>query len=231
MRYRRSNRIIEHPPISSSSKYFQRNSTRRNPERESSSSSFIHNGARSRASRSERASIYAHTHAYTHLHTRTVDGSHSTPHYFLARSVDQQKEAPLKRYIPPPSPSRRSSIFSPRFFCSSFPDGPLINSIHRRRFQLDRVARTRGDIPLLPPPAHLTAATFKVSNELGMIHGFAGLGRLGTRAPPRTEPRACPLRRRRRRREYFRIRCSLCSPRFAYVRVSSRKILAQIVKL
>lgn len=178
MRYRRSNRIIEHPPISSSSKYFQRNSTRRNPERESSSSLFIHNGARSRASRSERASIYAHTHAYTHLHTRTVDGSHSTPHYFLARSVDQQKEAPLKRYIPPPSPSRRSSIFSPRFFCSSFPDGPLINSIHRRRFQLDRVARTRGDIPLLPPPAHLTAATFKVSNELGMIHGFAGLGRL-----------------------------------------------------
>lgn len=178
MRHRRSNRIIEHPPISSSSKYFQRNSTRRNPERESSSSSFIHNGARSRASRSERASIYAHTHAYTHLHTRTVDGSHSTPHYFLARSVDQQKEAPLKRYIPPPSPSRRSSIFSPRFFCSSFPDGPLINSIHRRRFQLDRVARIRGDIPLLPPPAHLTAATFKVSNELGMIHGFAGLGRL-----------------------------------------------------
>lgn len=139
--------IIEPRPISSSSsKYFQLDSLR---IPSSSSSSFIHNGARSCASRSERTSIYARA----HTHVCAVDGSHSTPHYFLARSVDQQKEAPLKRYLilspPPPSPSRRSSIFSPRFFCSSFPDGPLINSIHQRRFQLDRVARTRGDIPPL----------------------------------------------------------------------------------
>lgn len=79
-------------------------------------------------------------------------------------------------------------------------------------------------------PAHLTAATFKVSNELGMIHGFAGLGRLGTHAPPRTDPRACPLRCRRRRRQYFRM-LDVPFPSVSLCRASSRKILLAIVKL
>lgn len=58
-----------------------------------------------------------------------------------------------------------------------------------------------------------------------MIHGFAGLGRLGTRAPPRTrtEPRACPLRRRRRRRrEYFRMLDALFVPLVSLVFASLR---------
>lgn len=126
------------------------------------------------------------------IHTRVdpgarekVHGSHSTEHYFLARIEATNKRRQLLSKGTPAVLSPPSLLYLPRLLLLLLggPAAALINSIHRRRDSWLAIALVGSSnihiyiyiSVVLSPSSDSLGSIFKVSNELWMIHGLAGL--------------------------------------------------------